>query len=167
MDSSIVKELKEKYNACEIINNRYDGNEKIVNFYNQYYEEIEKLEKMGFEIWKIFGEIWKEEKQSLILEILKMSLFLEKEGLKIKRTILRLISQEDIKNNHTMMEDKKYIIDLLEKTINTNSSYVNINSSYEDLCDKYHKNRENFKNEVEKEFNRLKGEENKDHKNNK
>jgi hypothetical protein len=159
-ETSIIKELKEKYDVVEIINTRYDGNEKIVNFYNQYYDEIEKLEKIGFEIWKMFGEMWKEEKQSLILEILKLSLFLEKEGLKIKRTILKLISQNDIKNNKVMMEDKNYLINLVEKSINTNSSYIAIDTPYEDLCDKYHINREKFKNEIEEEFNRLKEEEN-------
>jgi hypothetical protein len=159
-ETSIIKELKEKYDVIEIINTRYDCNEKIVNFYNQYYDEIEKLEKIGFEIWKIFGEMWKEEKQSLILEILKLSLFLEKEGLKIKRSILKLISQNDIKNNKIMMEDKNYLINLVEKSINTNSSYIAIDTPYEDLCDKYHINREKFKNEIEAEFNRLKEEEN-------
>ncbi len=159
-ETSIIKELKEKYDVVEIINTRYDGNEKIVNFYNQYYDEIEKLEKIGFEIWKMFGEMWKEEKQSLILEILKLSLFLEKEGLKIKRTILKLISQNDIKNNKVMMEDKNYLINLVEKSINSNPSYIAIDTPYEDLCNKYNMNRDKFRNEIEEEFNRLKEEEN-------
>jgi hypothetical protein len=36
--------------------------------YEQYYNMIEKLEDIGFKIWKMFGDLWKEEKQSLIIK---------------------------------------------------------------------------------------------------
>lgn len=152
---SLINELKDKYDVIEIINKRYDGDENIINFYNKYYNEIEKIEKIGFEIWKIFGEIWKEEKQVLILEILKLSLFVEKTILNLKHKILELNFKNNYQNNTKIQEDKQYLLKLIDKTSNTHTIYVPINSTYEDLCEKYIKSREQFKEGVEEEFKRL------------
>jgi len=154
-NKSIVNELKNKYNVIEIINKRYEGDENMINFYNKYCNEIEKIEKIGVEIWKIFGDIWKEEKQVLILEILKMSLFVEKKILNLKQQILELNFKDNYHNNPKIQEDKHYLLKLIEKTYNIHNINISINSTYEDLCEKYIKNREKFKESVEEEFIRL------------
>lgn len=155
VNESIINELKDKYDVVEIINKRYDGDENIINFYNQYYNEIEKIEKIGFEIWKIFSDMWKEEKQEYILEILKMSLFIERNVLNIKKKLLELNLKNNYQNNHKIQEDKRYLLKLIDKTSNTHTIYIPINSNYEDLCEKYMKSREDFKMTIEEEFKRL------------
>ncbi len=154
--SSLVKELKERYNITEIINSRYQNNEDIKNFYEQYYIAIEKMEELGFKIWKMFGDLWKEEKQSLIINILSLILFLEKECLKAKRIVLNIVKRN--KNNTQIIKDKEYLLKLIDnhyQTYNSRYNFIDININYEQITEIYQTNREKFKEEVEKEMEKL------------
>ena len=153
---SLVKELKERYNIAEIINSRYQNNEDIKNFYEQYYIAIEKMEELGFKIWKMFGDLWKEEKQSLIINILSLILLLEKECLKAKRIVLNIVNRN--KNNTQIVKDKEYLLKLIDnhyQTYNSRYNFIDINTNYEQITEIYQNNREKFKEEVEKEMEKL------------
>ena len=153
---SLVKELKERYNITEIINSRYQNNEDIKNFYEQYYSIIEKMEEVGFKIWKMFGDLWKEEKQSLIINILSLILFLEKEVLKAKRLVLNIVKRN--KNNAQIIKDKEYLLKLIDnhyQTYNSRYNFIDINTNYEEITEIYQNNRKKFKEEVEKEMEKL------------
>ena len=156
MEQSVVKELKEKYDVIEIINKRYEGDDNIINFYKKYYNEVEKIESIGFKIWKIFGEIWIDEKQNLILEILSLTLLLEKECLKIKKNILVLLNKN--KQNKKIKEDKMYLLKLIKQKRDENNIFIDITTKYDELNIKYHQNREKFKEIIENEFKRIKNE---------
>jgi hypothetical protein len=154
--SSLVKELKERYNITEIINSRYQNNEDIKNFYEQYYIAIEKMEGICFKIWKMFGDLWKEEKQSLIINILSLILLLEKECLKTKRIVLNIVKRN--KNNAQIVKDKEYLLKLIDnhyQTYNSRYNFIDINTNYEQITEIYQTNRKKFKQEVEKEMQKL------------
>ena len=155
LEKSIIVDLKKKYNIENIIIKRYDNDLEINNFYQIYYNEIEKLEKIGFDIWKLFTKLWKNENQEIILNILNLIIFLEKESLKIKRIILNIMK----KNKHpNLIEDKQYLLDLVNKRRNEyemNYKFVDINSSYEDLVKLYLESKKKCNLELEKEFQRL------------
>ncbi len=157
MDHSIVKELKEKYNNIdEILKKRYNDDTEILNFYQEYYNEIEQLERFGFNIWKLFGQLWEKEEQSLIINILSLMLILEQQVLKIKRMVLKICNQ---KKNERLQSDKEYLFRIINNykyDHNYNSiKFINIKSSYDDLVDMYNTHRTNFKNTVEKEYQRI------------
>lgn len=155
LEKSIIVDLKKKYNIENIIIKRYDNDLDINNFYQIYYNEIEKLEKIGFDIWKLFTKLWKNENQEIILNILNLIIFLEKESLKIKRIIFNIMN----KNKHpNLIKDKQYLLDLVNKRRNEyemNYKFVDINSSYEDLVKLYLESKEKCNLELEKEFQRL------------
>ena len=155
LEKSIIVDLKKKYNIENIIIKRYDNDLEINNFYQIYYNEIEKLEKIGFDIWKLFTKLWKNENQEIILNILNLIIFLEKESLKIKRIVLNIMN----KNKHpNLIEDKQHLLDLVNKRRNEyemNYKFVDINSSYEDLVKLYLESKEKCNLELEKEFQRL------------
>ena len=154
--SSLVKELKERYNIAEIINSRYQNNEDIKNFYEQYYIAIEKMEELGFKIWKMFGDLWKEEKQSLIINILSLILFLEKECLKAKRIVLNIVKRN--KNNAQIVKDKEYLLKLIDnhyQTYNSRYNFIDINTNYEQITEIYQTNRKKCREEIEKEMQKL------------
>ncbi len=157
MNHSIVKELKEKYNNIdEILNKRYNNDTEILNFYQEYYNEIEQLERFGFNIWKMFGQLWEKEEQTLIINLLSLILILEQQVLKIKRMIVKMCNQ---KKNARLQSDKEYLFKIIDNynydhTYN-NIKFINIQSSYDDLVDMYTRHRTNFKNIVEKEYQRI------------
>jgi hypothetical protein len=148
-DNSLIKELKNKYDIEEIINKRYNNDKEIIDFYNIYYDEIEKLEEIGFRIWKLFGELWKEEKQEFILNILSLTLLLEKETLKIKKIILNMVNKKK-----KLKKDQKYLLELIEKNT-TEYKFININSSFDDINKLYINSREKLKDNINKEMTRL------------
>ncbi len=146
---SLIKELKTKYNIKELINKRYDNDLEINNFYEEYYNEIEKLENIGIKIWKLFCELWKEEKQEFILNILSLSLLLEKEILKIKKIIINMVNKKN-----KLKKDKMYLLQLVEQ--NTSEyKFIDINSSFDDIKQLYINNRQKLKNNIDKEIIRL------------
>jgi hypothetical protein len=152
-EKSVIKELKTKYNNLdEILIKRYDNDNDILNFYQEYYNEFEKLEQIGFTIWKMFGELWKEEKQSIIIDILSFFLFLEQQILKIKKMIYNITNKN---KNQKLQEDKIYLLQLINNNININSRYIEISSSYEEITDIYLKNRQILKDSIEKEYERI------------
>ena len=148
-DLSLIKELKDKYNIEAIINKRYNNDLEINNFYHQYYDEIEKIEEIGFRIWKLFGELWKEEKQEFILNILSLSLLLEKETLKIKKIIVNMVNKKN-----KLKKDKEYLLKLVEEN-SSEYKFVNINSSFDDITQLYINSRQKLKNNIDKEITRL------------
>lgn len=151
MDHSIVKELKEKYNNIdEILNKRYNNDAEILNFYQEYYNEIEQLERFGFNIWKMFGQLWEKEDQTLIINLLSLILILEQQVLKIKRMIVKIGNR---KKNEKLQSDKEYLYRLINNY--NNIKFINIKSSYDNLVDMYNTHRTNFKNTVEKEYQRI------------
>jgi hypothetical protein len=155
LEKSIIVDLKKKYNIENIIMKRYDNDLEINNFYQIYYNEIEKLEKIGFDIWKLFTKLWKNENQEIILNILNLIIFLEKESLKIKRIVLNIMNKN---KHHNLIEDKQHLLDLVNKRRNEyemNYKFVDINSSYEDLVKLYLESKEKCNLELEKEFQRL------------
>lgn len=153
LDKSIVKELKNKYDVLKIIRERYNNDDDLLNFYNTYYEEIEDLEYIGLQIWNFFGLIWKEERQDLILNILTMTLSLEKAFLKIKKSIILI--QKKKMEDQVFKEDYEYLVKLVDKLRQDNNEYIDINSSYSELQEKYKQSRIKFKNHVEEEYIRL------------
>lgn len=151
MDHSIVKELKEKYNNIdEILKKRYNNDTEILNFYQEYYNEIEQLERFGFNIWKMFGQLWEQEEQSLIINLLSLILILEQQVLKIKKMIVKILNQ---KKNEKLQSDKKYLYSLINNYNNNN--FIDIKSSYDDITNMYNTHRNNFKNTIEKEYQRI------------
>jgi hypothetical protein len=146
---SLIKELKDKYNIEAIINKRYNNDLEINNFYHQYYDEIEKIEEIGFRIWKLFGELWKEEKQEFILNILSLSLLLEKETLKIKKIIVNMVNKKN-----KLKKDKMYLLKLVEEN-SSEYKFIDINSSFDDINKLYRDNRQKLKNNIDKEITRL------------
>ncbi len=160
-EKSIIEDLKKKYNIETIITKRYDNDSEINNFYQIYYNEIEKLEQIGFNIWKLFSKLWKDESQEIILNILNLIIFLEKESLKIKKIILNITT----KNKHpNLIEDKQYLLEIIHKRRKEFEQYkfININSSYEELVKLYLETKEKCNLELEKEFQRLQNLENTD-----
>jgi hypothetical protein len=156
LTSSFVKELKEKYNIKEIINSRYENNDEITTFYEQYYNTLEKLEEIGGKIWKMFGDLWVAEKQTLIINILSMILLLEKEALKAKRLVLGVIRKH--KNNSQIAKDKEYLLKIIDH------NYKIYNSRYNSPPpppppppppEIYHNNRQKIKEDIEKEMQKL------------
>lgn len=155
-EKTIISELKEKYDIESVISNRYGNDLEINNFYQTYYNEIEKLEQIGFNIWKLFSKLWKDEKQETILDILNLIIFLEKESLKIKKFILNIVAR----NKHpNLIEDKQYLLMLInkqKKEFDDTYKFININSSYENIVELYLENRKINYLEFDKEFQRLK-----------
>jgi hypothetical protein len=152
-DKPIVKELKNKYDVLKVIRERYDNDEEVLNFYNTYYQEIEDIEYIGLQIWKIFGLIWNEEKQDMILNLLTMTLALEKVFLKIKKSIIDIHNKK--KEDQIFKEDYEYLVQLVEKIRQDNNEYININCEYSDLQEKYTQSRIKFQNHIEEEYTRL------------
>ncbi len=150
--NSLIKELKNKYNIEDIINKRYHNDLEINNFYHQYYDEIEKLEEIGFRIWSLFGELWKEEKQEFILNILSLTLLLEKEVLKIKKIIVNMVNKKE-----KLKKDKDYLLKLVEQN-SSEYKFVNINSSFDEINELYINSREKLKDNIDKEITRLNNE---------
>lgn len=153
MDHSIVKELKEKYNNIDkILKKRYNNDIEILNFYQQYYNEIEKLERFGFNIWKMFGQLWEQEEQTLIINLLSLILILEQQVLKIKRMIIKICNK---KKNDRLESDKEYLCKLVNNYNYDHIKFVDIKSSYDDITQMYNVNRENLKNIIENEYQRI------------
>jgi hypothetical protein len=148
-DNSLIKELKNKYNIEDIVNRRYNNDKDIIDFYNIYYDEIEKLEEIGFRIWKLFGELWKEEKQEFILNILSLTLLLEKGTLKIKKIILNMVNKKE-----KLKKDKDYLLKLIEQN-SSEYKFVDINSSFDNITQLYINNRQKLKDNLDKEMTRL------------
>ncbi len=152
---------KYKLSQPEVIKKRYNDDEELLNFYNQYFNELEKIEKIGMCIWKLFGELWNEEKQSLILQILSLTLLIEKQSLFIKKQILNINKKkskskkpEDIR----FRNDRLYFLKLI--TINknyyiNNVEFVDIKSSLSDLEKIQLTKREESKKALYKEFDRI------------
>ena len=150
--NSLIKELKNKYNIEDIINKRYHNDLEINNFYYQYYDEIEKLEEIGFRIWELFGELWKEERQDIILNILSLTLLLEKETLKIKKIIVNMVNKKE-----KLKKDKDYLLKLVEQN-SSEYKFVNINSSFDEINELYINSRKKLKDNIDKEITRLNNE---------
>ena len=148
-DNSLIKELNDKYNIKEIINKRYNNDLEINNFYEQYYNGIEKLQEIRFHICKLFVELWKEEKQEFILNILSLTLLLEKETLKIKKIIVNMVNKKN-----KLKQDKDYLLKLVEEN-SSEYKFVDINSSFDDINKLYINNRQKLKDNIDKEISRL------------
>ena len=132
-----------------IIIHEYNSMNVLFNFYEEYYNEIEKLENIGIKIWKLFCELWKEEKQEFILNILSLSLLLEKEILKIKKIIINMVNKKN-----KLKKDQMYLLQLVEQ--NTSEyKFIDINSSFDDINQLYINNRQKLKNNIDKEITRL------------
>jgi hypothetical protein len=150
---SIVKELKEKYNINDVLKKRYNNDVEILDFYNMYYNELEDIEYKSNTIWKLFGNMWKEEKQEIILEILNLILILEKQSLNIKKFIINIKLK---KSDHPKIkDDTDYLMKLIKKNANTNEINIDIKSSFDNLVEKYNLKQQQFKEEIEKEYIRI------------
>jgi hypothetical protein len=150
---SIVKELKEKYQIVDILKKRYNNDTEILDFYNMYYNELEDIEYKSNIIWKLFQNMWKEEKQEIILEILNLILILEKQSLNIKKFIINIKSKKSY--HPKIKEDTEYLMKLVEKNKNLNDITVDIKSSFDNLNEKYNLKQKQFTEEIEKEYIRI------------
>jgi hypothetical protein len=152
-EKSLISEIKSKYNNFDsILVKRYDNDSEIINFYHEYNNEIEKLEKIGFNVWKMFGELWKEEKQSLIIDILTLFLLIEQQIIKLKKMIYSISNKN---KHHKIQEDKKYLLKFVDNYVNLNSRYIEIDSSYDEISEIYVKNRIKLKETIENEYERI------------
>jgi hypothetical protein len=150
---SIVKELKEKYNINDVLKKRYNNDVEILDFYNMYYNELENIEYKSNTIWKLFGNMWKEEKQEIILEILNLILILEKQSLNIKKFIINIKSK---KSDHPKIkDDTDYLMKLIEKNTNINDINIDIKLPFDNLQKKYNLKQQQFKEEIEREYIRI------------
>ncbi len=123
-NESIVKELKEKYQIVNILKKRYNDDVEILDFYNMYYNELEDIEYKSNTIWKLFENMWKEEKQEIILEILNLILILEKQFLNMKKFIINIKSK---KSDHPKIkDDTEYLIKLVQKNTDINDINIDI-----------------------------------------
>jgi hypothetical protein len=157
------KEYYDKYKIThlDVIKKRYNDAPELLNFYNQYFTELEKIEKIGMLIWKLFGDLWVDEKQSLILQILSLTLLIEKQVLRLKKSILNLTKAKSKSKNPgdiKFKSDKSYFFNLI--SINKdyyikNIEFVDIKSSFNDLEQIQLKKREESKRELKKEFDRI------------
>jgi hypothetical protein len=150
---SIVKELKEKYQIVDILKKRYNNDTEILDFYNMYYNELEDIEYKSNMIWKLFQNMWKEEKQEIILEILNLILILEKQSLNMKKFIINIKSKKSY--HPKIKEDTEYLMKLVEKNKNSNDITIDIKSSFDNLNEKYNLKQKQFKEEIEKEYIRI------------
>jgi hypothetical protein len=152
---------KYKLTRLDMIKKRYNEDNEILNFYNQYFNEIEKLEKIGMYIWKLFGDLWNEEKQTLILQILSLTLLVEKQYLKLKKTILKLNKNKSKSRKDEDIRFKKdisYLFSMISKNKDyyiNNIEFIDINSKYSDLEKIQLKKREESKRELYKEYDRI------------
>jgi hypothetical protein len=150
---SIVTELKEKYQIVDILKKRYNNDPEILDFYNTYYNDLEEVENKSNLIWKLFGSMWKEEKQEIILEILNLILILEKQYLNMKKYLIHIKSKK--LDHPKIKEDIQYLRKLVEKNKNTNEINIDIKSSFHNLEEKYNLKQQQFKEEIEKEYIRI------------
>ena len=153
-EESIIQEFKNKYNIAEIIQSRYNDDD-ITKFYQTYFEEIEKIEKLGGQLWKMFSELWNKEKQELIINILLLLLLIEKQIIYLKKIIFKIQSEKTKKYlitfiNNSVEKDKvnikKYLNDIYQY------QYINV-KSFDELEDIYHKKRNQLKEHLEKIIN--------------
>jgi hypothetical protein len=149
----IVKELKEKYQVLDILKKRYNNDNEILDFYNEYYNELETIESNSNMIWKLFRDIWNNEKLETILQILNLILILEKQSLYMKKLIINMKDKES--QYPKLKEDKEYLLKIIENTKNTNDFYIDIKTTFVDLEEKYNINKQKFKEEIEKEYIRI------------
>lgn len=152
---SIVKELKEKYQVNYILKKRYNNDTEILDFYNMYYNDLEDIEYKSNKVWKLFGSMWKDEKQEIILEILNLILILEKQSLNMKKYLIQIKSKKSY--HPKIKEDTDYLMKLVEKNKDINEINININikSSFDNLEEKYNLKQQQFKEEIEKEYIRI------------
>ncbi len=141
-EESIIQEFKSKYNITEIIQSRYNDTD-ITNFYHNYFEEIEKIEKIGFKIWKMFGELWNEEKQGLIINILSLLLLIEKQIIYLKKLIFQIQNEKN----------KKYLLTFVNELSDKDEHYIDINKSYSEIEIIYQEKRSKLKEHIEKIIN--------------
>lgn len=152
-NESIVKELKEKYQIVDVLKKRYNNDTEILDFYNMYYNELEDIEYKSNTIWKLFGNMWKEEKQEIILEILNLILILEKQFLNMKKFIINIKSK---KSDHPKIKnDTDYLMKLIEKNTNINDINIDIKLPFDNLEKKYNLKQQQFKEEIEREYIRI------------
>ncbi len=147
-EESIIQEFKSKYNIAEIIQSRYNDTD-ITNFYHKYFEEIEKIEKIGFKIWRMFGELWNEEKQGLIINILSLLLLIEKQIIYLKKLIFQIQTEKNKKYLLTFMDELNGINDIN----GINEHYIDINKSYSEIEIIYQEKRNKLKEHIEKIIN--------------
>jgi hypothetical protein len=152
-NESIVKELKEKYQIVDILKKRYNDDVEILDFYNMYYNELEDIEYKSNTIWKLFENMWKEEKQEIILEILNLILILEKQFLNMKKFIINIKSK---KSDHPKIkDDTEYLIKLVQKNTDINDINIDIKLPFDKLQEKYNLKQRQFKEEIEREYIRI------------
>ncbi len=150
---SIVKELKEKYRVVDVLKKRYNNDVEILDFYDKYYNDLEDIEYKSNKIWKLFGNMWKDEKQEIILEILNLILILEKQFLNMKKFIINIKSKKI--DHPKIKEDTDYLMKLIEKNKDNNEINIDIKSSFDSLEEKYNLKQQQFKEEIEKEYIRI------------
>ena len=152
-NESIVKELKEKYQIVDILKKRYNNDVEILDFYNMYYNELEDIEYKSNTIWKLFENMWKEEKQEIILEILNLILILEKQFLNMKKFIINIKSK---KSDHPKIKnDTEYLMKLVQKNTDINDINIDIKLPFDKLQEKYNLKQRQFKEEIEREYIRI------------
>lgn len=152
-NESIVKELKEKYQIVDILKKRYNDDVEILDFYNMYYNELEDIECKSNTIWKLFENMWKEEKQEIILEILNLILILEKQFLNMKKFIINIKSK---KSDHPKIkDDTEYLMKLVQKNTDINDINIDIKLPFDKLQEKYNLKQQQFKEEIEREYIRI------------
>jgi len=150
---SIVKELKEKYQIVDILKKRYNNDAEILDFYNMYYNELEDIEYKSNTIWKLFENMWKEEKQEIILEILNLILILEKQSLNMKKIIINIKSKKSY--HPKIKEDTEYLMKLVQKNTDINDINIDIKLPFDKLQEKYNLKQQQFKEEIEREYIRI------------
>ena len=154
LEKPIFIELKEKYNLIKIISTRYNNDPELINFYETYHKEINKLEEIGLQIWTIFGNIWSEEKQDLILQLLSLTLFIEKQTLYMKKLVINIYNKK--KYTHTASErDFNLLLSMLNKYKNNSLLKLDINYSLEDVKKRYNEGRTELKKTIESEYQKL------------
>lgn len=150
---SVVKELKEKYQAVDILKKRYNNDTEILDFYDKYYSDLEEVEYKNNMIWRLFRSMWMNEKQETILEILSLILMLERQFLNMKKIIINIKVNKE--KHQKLKEDIEYLMDLIGKKKNNIDSFVDIKLSLKELEEKYEIEQEKFKEDLEKEYIRI------------
>jgi hypothetical protein len=129
--TTTLSKIREKYDLGDIINNRYG--KSFFNFYVNSEKKILELDNLGLYVWELFGILWQDEKQELILNILTCLNTLEKISLELKKKLYDLIKEED---KMELFEKDRVIWDLLLSEYYSNHEWVDLDLEWDQLKEK-------------------------------
>ena len=131
MSKTTLSKIREKYDLGDIINNRYG--KSFFNFYVNSEKKILELDNLGLYVWELFGILWQDEKQELILNILTCLNTLEKISLELKKKLYDLIKEED---KMELFEKDRVVWDLLLSEYYSNHECVDLDLEWDQLKEK-------------------------------